>query len=223
MTLPLPTMNRICKHWNLPQEFQESCDYYFLRNYSDQDFVSLLQVSSEGSIFIPEYGINFQVLFLGDAAQVYVRNGELAKRNEPNNTFYWCSFRSLTFEFAGRKETKSFVLVQVDKKGGLGEVRDKLETRDCTASREAGAIHPQGPVGFCGEISPRATSSSPLHAAPCGTKEYWDIPSNRTAPRQATAGLSPKEAFWKNGYVSSADAIAEYERIKELGNEGEEA
>lgn len=187
--IPLPTMNRICKYWNLPSEFQEACDYYFLRNYSDQDFVSLLSISEDGHPIIQEYGINFQVLFQGDAAKVYTANGERDKRKEPNNTFYWCSFRSLTFEFGGKKETKSFVLVQVDKKGGVGEKRDALEVGT--------AIHEEF---FKGKASGAAGAIK--------------------NPEKETSHI----AFISKGktWTSASQALAEYERIKELKEDSEE-
>lgn len=114
MSLPLPIMNNLCKRWILPPLIQQACDFYFLKNLDDNSFVQVLQ-AEEGNLFIQEYGIKFQVIFMYDSLQVYVKNGELAKRQEPNNTAYWCSFRSITFDFQGVSCTKSYVLVQVDK------------------------------------------------------------------------------------------------------------
>lgn len=116
MSLSLPLMNNLCKRWTLPEHIKKDCDFYFLRSYSDQELVQILRAfPDETGLYIQEYGINFTVIFQHGADKVYIRNGELAKRNEPNNTSYWCSFRSITFEWQGVACTKSYVLVQVDK------------------------------------------------------------------------------------------------------------
>lgn len=116
MTLSLPLMNNLCKRWNLPTPIREACDLYFLRRISDPEFVSLLiQGEEPGQVFIREFGVAFEVVFLNDSLRVYTKNGEKEQRSEPNDTFYWLSFRSITFDFQGTKCTKSYVLVQVDR------------------------------------------------------------------------------------------------------------
>lgn len=126
--ISLPLMNNLCKRWTLPTHIQKDCDLYFLRNLSDQEFVSCLKLSADGNdLLISEYGVNFTVLFQHGADKIYTRNGELAKRNEPNNTNYWCSFRSITFQWQGVACVKSYVLVQVDK--GVKDFRDMKEVK----------------------------------------------------------------------------------------------
>ncbi|MCY1413198.1 hypothetical protein D9M71_286250 [compost metagenome] len=128
MTISLPLMNNLCKRWTLPTHIQKDCDLYFLRNFSDAEFVQVLKPSSDGNdLLIQEYGVNFIVIFQHGADKVYTKNGELAKRNEPNNTNYWCSFRSITFNWQGVACTKSYVLVQVDK--GVKDFRDLKEEK----------------------------------------------------------------------------------------------
>lgn len=136
MSLSLPLMNNLCKRWTLPEHIQKDCDLYFLRSYPDAEFVQLLKLSADGNdLLIPEYGINFTVIFQHGAEKVYTRNGELAKRNEPNNTNYWCSFRSITFNWQGVACTKSYVLVQVDR-GSLKEERKITRAGAVGAPRE---------------------------------------------------------------------------------------
>lgn len=135
MSLSLPLMNNLCKRWTLPAHIQKDCDLYFLRNLSDQEFVQSLKLAPDGmSLFIQEYGVNFTVIFQHGADKVYTRNGELAKRNEPNNTNYWCSFRSITFKWQGLDCTKSYVLVQVDK--GNCEIKELARAGAVGAPRE---------------------------------------------------------------------------------------
>ena len=127
--ISLPLMNNLCKRWTLPTHLQKDCDFYFLRNYSDPDLIEVLKASPDGmDLFIQEYGINFTVIFQHGADKVYEKNGELAKRNEPNNTNYWCSFRSITFQWQGVACTKSYVLVQVDR--GVKDHRDFKEEKE---------------------------------------------------------------------------------------------
>lgn len=124
MSLSLPLMNNLCKRWTLPEHIKKDCDFYFLRSYSDAEFVQELKVFPDGTgLYIQEYGTNFTVIFQHGADKVYTRNGELAKKGEPcNNTSYWCSFRSITFLWQGVACTKSYVLVQVDKSSyGIAE------------------------------------------------------------------------------------------------------
>ncbi len=128
MSLSLPLMNNLCKRWTLPEHIKKECDFYFLRSYSDAELVQLLRAFPDATgLYIQEYGINFTVIFQHGADKVYVRNGELAKRNEPNNTSYWCSFRSITFQWQGVDCTKSYVLVQVDK--GVKDFKDLTRER----------------------------------------------------------------------------------------------
>ncbi|MNI45012.1 hypothetical protein D3C73_994150 [compost metagenome] len=88
-----------------------------------------MKLSADGNdLLISEYGTNFIVIFQHGADKVYTKNGELAKRNEPNNTNYWCSFRSITFNWQGVACTKSYVLVQVDK--GVKDFRDLKEEKE---------------------------------------------------------------------------------------------
>lgn len=134
--ISLPLMNNLCKRWILPSHIQKDCDLYFLRNLSDQEFIQLVKPSADGNdLLISEYGVNFTVIFQHGADKVYTRNGELDKRNEPNNTNYWCSFRSITFNWQGVPCTKSYVLVQVDR--GIVDHRDFKEKKD-TRERPVG-------------------------------------------------------------------------------------
>lgn len=110
--ISLPLMNNLCKRWILPEHIQAQCDHYFLRNVSDTVLAGSLIPSEEG-MFIHEGGVNFQVIFMYDAAQVYSKHHQYRLQNpEPS---YWCSFRSLSFEWQGVIQTKSYVLIQVDK------------------------------------------------------------------------------------------------------------
>jgi hypothetical protein len=139
MSIPLPLMNNLCKRWILPPHIQQNCDLYYLRNYEDNEFVQLLEVfeaPEEVGFYIPEYGIRFRVIFQHDALATYVKNGELAKRNEPNNTRYWLSFRSLTFLHNGLECTKSYVLVQVDK----GQRKEQKEVRGQEPERSGATL-----------------------------------------------------------------------------------
>lgn len=119
MSLSLPLMNNLCKRWSLPPHIIQNCDFYFLKNVDDPAFVQLLEVELEEDqtsyFFIEEYAIRFRVIFQHDSLEVYRKNGEADKRNEPNNTKYWLSFRSITFNHNGKDCTRSYVLVQVDK------------------------------------------------------------------------------------------------------------
>lgn len=139
MSLSLPLMNNLCKRWTLPEHIKKDCDFYFLRSYSDPEFVQELKVFPDGTgLYIQEYGTNFTVIFQHGADRVYTRNGELAKKGEPcNNTSYWCSFRSITFLWQGVACTKSYVLVQVDKAGS--------KVREITRESAVGA--PRGDLG----------------------------------------------------------------------------
>lgn len=135
--ISLPLMNNLCKRWILPEHIKKDCDLYFLRNLSDQEFVQSLKHSADGNdLIIQEYGISFTVIFQHGADKVYTRNGELAKRNEPNNTNYWCSFRSITFNWQGVNCVKSYVLVQVDK--GNHSSLDSVKEKETTRARAVG-------------------------------------------------------------------------------------
>lgn len=111
--ISLPLMNNLCKRWILPEHIQAQCDHYFLRNISDTILAGSLVATEEG-MFIQDAGVNFQVIFMYDAAQTYSQYPMWVKSGlkEPN---YWCSFRSLSFEWNGVTCTKSYVLIQVDK------------------------------------------------------------------------------------------------------------
>ena len=111
--ISLPLMNNLCKRWVLPQHIQAQCDHYFLRNISDTVLAGSL-VATEQGMFIQDAGVNFQVIFMYDAAQTYsqAQRWTNSGMKEPN---YWCSFRSLSFEWNGVTCTKSYVLIQVDK------------------------------------------------------------------------------------------------------------
>lgn len=172
MSLSLPLMNNLCKRWTLPEHIKKDCDFYFLRSYSDSDFVQELKVYPDGTgLYIQDYGTNFTVIFQHGADKVYIRNGELAKKGEPcNNTSYWCSFRSITFNWQGVACTKSYVLVQVDKAG------EKI-------TRESAVGAPRGHLDSLENLAQ-------------GHKEFYSIPSNRTRQRafKAYAELSqPRE------------------------------
>lgn len=111
--ISLPLMNNLCKRWILPEHIQAQCDHYFLRNVSDTILVGSLIPTEEG-VFINDSGVSFQVIFMYDAAQTYSQAQRWINSGmkEPN---YWCSFRSLSFEWNGETITKSYVLIQVDK------------------------------------------------------------------------------------------------------------
>lgn len=114
MSIPLPLMNNLCKHWTLPNHIIRKCDLYYLKHISDPEFAAAVQVKDTHMI-LREHGVDFEVIFQHGAAQVYTHCGELDKRKEPNDVHYWLSFRSLTFSWNGKDCTKSYVLVQVDK------------------------------------------------------------------------------------------------------------
>lgn len=115
--ISLPLMNNLCKRWILPEHIQAQCDHYFLRNVSDTVLAGSLIPTEEG-MFIHEGGVNFQVIFMYDAAQVYSRAKFQVPwdgKKEYSEPSYWCSFRSLSFQWNGETCTKSYVLIQVDK------------------------------------------------------------------------------------------------------------
>lgn len=111
--ISLPLMNNLCKRWILPEHIQAQCDHYFLRNISDTILAGSLVATEEG-MFIQDAGVNFQVIFMYDAAQTYSQYPLWVKSGLPE-PHYWCSFRSLSFEWNGEVCTKSYVLIQVDK------------------------------------------------------------------------------------------------------------
>lgn len=111
--ISLPLMNNLCKRWILPAHIQAQCDHYFLRNVSDTVLVESL-IATEDGMLIQDAGVYFQVIFMYDAAQVYSQSQRWTNAGLPE-PHYWCSFRSLSFEWNGETITKSYVLIQVDK------------------------------------------------------------------------------------------------------------
>ena len=112
--ISLPLMNNLCKRWILPEHIQTQCDHYFLRNVSDTVLAGSLTATEDG-MFIQDEGVNFQIIFMYDAAQTYRRAFELKHSPDFKEPNYWCSFRSLSFYWNGVTCTKSYVLIQVDK------------------------------------------------------------------------------------------------------------
>ena len=104
MTIKLPVMNHLAQRWNLPPFIVELCDYYRLKRMPASEFFFNSILTCEGKLEIQEAGLTFQVIF---------QNGmPPAKFTE-----FWVSFRSMTFEFQGKMETKSIALVQPVKEG----------------------------------------------------------------------------------------------------------
>lgn len=123
MSISLPMMNNLCQRWRLPPFFQEKCDFYFLRNYGDWELPELLQQDAEtGELYIRVFGIPYKVVWMYEAEETFQKAGGLEPRTELTSLNYWCSFRSITFEFEGKKCIKSYVLIQVDRK----EKQEKL-------------------------------------------------------------------------------------------------
>lgn len=160
--ISLPLMNNLCKRWILPEHIQAQCDHYFLRNVSDTVLAGSLIPTEEG-MFIHEGGVNFQVIFMYDAAQVYSRAKFQVPwdgKKEYSEPSYWCSFRSLSFEWNGETCTKSYVLIQVDK---------GRETKDLIGARA-----PKAP-----EAGERIVNKNFLEMIPVGTgktfRTYADL------------------------------------------------
>lgn len=121
MSISLPMMNNLCQRWRLPPFFQEKCDFYFLRNYGDWELPDLLQKEEESNdLFIKVHGISYKVVWMYEAEETFEKAGGLAPRTELTSLAYWCSFRSITFDFEGKSCTKSYVLIQVDRKDKQG-------------------------------------------------------------------------------------------------------
>ena len=117
MSISLPMMNNLCQRWRLPPFFQEKCDFYFLRNYGDWELPELLQQEDETEeLYIRVFGIPYKVVWMYEAEDTFQKAGGLEPRTELTSLNYWCSFRSITFEFEGKSCTKSYVLIQVDRK-----------------------------------------------------------------------------------------------------------
>lgn len=111
MTIKLPVMNYLAQRWNLPSTIVDAADFYQLRRMSCEELDARATYSEgKGSRreVIHEAGIEFDLVFQ--------KGAELYRFPE-----YWVSFRSLTFEFQGKLQTKSFALVQpvLDKKGSV--------------------------------------------------------------------------------------------------------
>lgn len=131
MSIQLPILNNLCKRWILPPHFRNQCDLYFLRNYSQKEMQNQLDYAEQVP-FIRELGVNFEVLFMYEAQEVFMQN---LSDKEPSAVHYWLSFRSLSFEWNGETCTKSFVLVQLDKKPKSREIElaEKIEKLGYTA------------------------------------------------------------------------------------------
>lgn len=128
MTIKLPVMNYLAQRWNLPSAIVDQADFYQLRRMACEELDAKATYSEgKGSRreVIHEAGIEFELVFQ--------KGAELYRYPE-----YWVSFRSLTFEFQGRMQTKSFALVQpvLDKKGSVARrasasVQSPEKTKDC--------------------------------------------------------------------------------------------
>lgn len=123
--IPTPVMNNLCKRWNLPTHIKKSCDFFFLRNWADQELIKKVEFPVPGDdpqVFrIRECGVSYEVVWMYEAQEVFLAGGT----QNLTPVKYWLSFRSMTFCFAGKQVTKSFALVQLDK----GDSQEKEKGR----------------------------------------------------------------------------------------------
>lgn len=126
--IPTPVMNNLCKRWNLPTHIKQNCDFFFLRNWTDQELLRKVEFPVPGpeeQVFrIKECGVSYEVVWMYEAQEVFLAGG--TQNLAPAK--YWLSFRSMTFCFAGKQVTKSFALVQLDK--GTDKGTEKGESQD---------------------------------------------------------------------------------------------
>lgn len=148
--IPTPVMNNLCKRWNLPPHIKKGCDFFFLRNWTDQELLRKVEFplpDADPQIFrIRECGVSYEVVWMYEAQEVFLAGG--TQNLVPAK--YWLSFRSMTFCFAGKQVTKSFALVQLDKaeqekeekeatpRGGVAQVVDYLGLIDAPISAKEG-------------------------------------------------------------------------------------
>lgn len=113
MSIKLPVMRMLCYRWMLPQTVAESCDYYFLDRPSFPDFANSLKIMVDGKVMVERHGIDFEVVFQNGAEVTYADCMKKELQGDPCvQVTFWCSFRSLTFEWDGVTHTRSVVLVQ---------------------------------------------------------------------------------------------------------------
>lgn len=122
MSIKLPAMRMLCFRWCLPAPIAEGCDYYFLDRPSFPDFASSLHMK-EGRLHITKHGVDFEVVFQNDSEVLYAECLKKELQGDPCvQVTFWCSFRSMTFEFGEVSQTRSVVLVQ--------PARDKVRSRE---------------------------------------------------------------------------------------------
>lgn len=101
-------MNCIQRDWNLPKEYQEQADFYFLRHWSAEEIRDNLWPDG-----ISINGISYLPLFKRDSAIVYntALNTELTK-------MFWLSFRAVRYPLGSNSQhqwaLKAYVLIQED-------------------------------------------------------------------------------------------------------------
>lgn len=127
MSIKLPVMRMLCYRWMLPQTVAEQCDYYFLDRPSFPDFANSLQMK-DGKLRINRHGVDFEVVFQNAAECLYADCIKKELDGDPCvQVTFWCSFRSLTFEWAGTEHKRAVVLVQpAREKVRSREPKDKL-------------------------------------------------------------------------------------------------
>jgi hypothetical protein len=122
MSIKLPVMRMLCYRWMLPQTVAEQCDYYFLDRPSFPDFANSLQMK-DSRLHINRHGIDFEVVFQNGAEVTYADCIKKELAGDPCvQVTFWCSFRSLTFEWAGTEHKRAVVLVQ--------PAREKVRSRE---------------------------------------------------------------------------------------------
>lgn len=113
MSIKLPDMRLLCFRWCLPAPIAEACDYYFIDRPSFPDLANSLQIMKDGKVSINRHGVDFEVVFQNEAEVLYTDCMKKELAGDPCvQVTFWCSFRSITFEWAGVKQTRSVVLVQ---------------------------------------------------------------------------------------------------------------
>lgn len=123
MSIKLPVMRMLCYRWMLPQTVAEQCDYYFLDRPSFPDFANSLKIMVDGKVTVERHGVDFEVVFQNGAEVAYADCMKKELQGDPCvQVTFWCSFRSLTFEWAGVTHTRSVVLVQ--------PAREKVRSRE---------------------------------------------------------------------------------------------
>ena len=122
MSIKLPVMRMLCYRWMLPQTVAEQCDCYFLDRPTFPDFANSLQMVNS-RLHINRHGIDFEVVFQNGAEVTYADCIKKELAGDPCvQVTFWCSFRSLTFEWAGTEHKRAVVLVQ--------PAREKVRSRE---------------------------------------------------------------------------------------------